>query len=308
VSTFRPMLAAKVELSSLRLPALASDKLDGIRCLAIGGQPLSRSLKVIPNRAVQRFFSDNAQVLEGMDGELIVGPPNATNVYLRTNSAVMSVEGMPDFTYYVFDMHNRPSMRFEERFSILTALHHVHPPRVKLLPHQLVTSLEQLASFEESSLDRGYEGVMLRDPAGLYKQGRSTVREGGLLKLKRHEDAEAVIIGVEEEQQNTNEAFQSELGRTKRSTAQVGMVGKGTLGALVVRGINGPFEGVVFNLGSGFDAAERRTMWQQRAALLHQIVTYKYFAVGVKDRPRFPVFKGLRDKRDMCGEQHDHQA
>ena len=51
---FKPMLAATVaDRSKLRFPYLASPKLDGIRCLVLNGEVLSRSFKPIRNRFIQ---------------------------------------------------------------------------------------------------------------------------------------------------------------------------------------------------------------------------------------------------------------
>ena len=44
-------------------------------------------------------------------------------------------------------------------------------------------SLLCLQLYEERCLEQGYEGVMLRDPNGLYKFGRSTMREQGLIQV-----------------------------------------------------------------------------------------------------------------------------
>ena len=47
---------------------------------------------------------------------------------------------------------------------------------------------------------------MARHRHGLYKLGRSTFIEQGLIKLKRFEDGEAEIIGFKEKMLNQNEA------------------------------------------------------------------------------------------------------
>jgi DNA ligase-1 len=68
------------------------------------------------------------------------------------------------------------------------------------------------------------------------------------------------------------------------------------LGALVVRDLK---TGVVFNIGTGFTAADRLEMWKNRANLLDKIVTYEYLPIGVKDKPRHPCFKGFRIEADL---------
>lgn len=107
------------------------------------------------------------------------------------------------------------------------------------------------------------------------------------------------ILDFEEEMKNENEALKDAFGRTKRSTAQDNKTGKDTLGALMVIGINGDFKDVEFKLGTGYDQALRQEIWNDRNNLKGKIVKYKYQAEGGEDRPRFPVFLGFRDKKDI---------
>jgi DNA ligase 1 len=99
---------------------------------------------------------------------------------------------------------------------------------------------------------------------------------------------------------NDNVATVDERGYTKRSSHQENKVGTDTLGALVVKGVNGPFEGVEFNIGTGFDDRLRKEIWSKRDYYLRSIVKYKFFAVGVKDAPRHPVFLGFRNAMDVA--------
>jgi DNA ligase-1 len=74
------------------------------------------------------------------------------------------------------------------------------------------------------------------------------------------------------------------------------MEGMNTMGCLNVRDLKSKVE---FSIGTGFDADLRKHIWEGRKCVLGKIVKYKYFAGGSKDKPRFPVFLGFRDKRDM---------
>jgi DNA ligase-1 len=290
------MLAENADLSKIVFPKLASPKIDGIRTLAMSGIARSRTMKPLPNRFIAEYFATHATALEGLDGELVVGPVNAPNVYTTSTSGIMTAAWQPDFTYFVFDCWNQPG-RFADRIKHATRLDR-SLARVHLLDFVEVHNLDQLVRYEEAALANGFEGVMLRDPNSPYKQGRSTLNEGYLLKVKRFSDAEAVIIGFEEEMNNGNQARIDELGRTKRSSHKANLTAKGTLGALVVRGLTA-FDNVVFNIGSGFDAATRASFWNNRDELLGRIVAYTYFNVGVKDLPRMPVYKGLRSPIDL---------
>ena len=287
----KPMLASPAgEL--IRLPALLSPKLDGIRCLIIDGVAVGRSLKPLPNKFVQKLFG--RPELNGLDGELIVGQPTAKDVFQQTSSGIMNIEGESEVSFWVFDDFMETG-RFEHR---LRSAHR----RIKKqkfcedVPHHLIHNADDLNEWEQDYLELGYEGVMLRHPDGPYKHGRSTAKEGYLLKVKRFEDAEARVIGFSELMHNANEAKRNELGHLERSSHKAGKVGKQVLGALLVKDLK---TGVEFDIGTGFTAEQRQLLWAQGDNLMGKVVKYKSQPTGVKEKPRFPVFLGFRDKVDM---------
>ncbi|MGB4467544.1 MAG: hypothetical protein WBI41_05775 [Azovibrio sp.] len=284
---FRVMLATDYEPEKLRFPVLASPKLDGIRAYVKDGVILSRQNKPIPNAHVQSLFSK----YEHYDGELIVGSPTDPMCYRNTLSGVMSEDGEPDVTFYVFDHLGNTLAPYYLRNP---AAGKVRGEHVKLLTQEHVGDHSILKHIEARYLELGYEGVILRKPDAPYKQGRSTVREGYLLKVKTFLDDEAVVVGFEERMHNTNEATVSETGHTKRSSHQAGKVGRGDLGALVVE-----WKDMRFNIGTGFTDAERADIWAKRNALVGQLIKFKYFPVGGYEAPRHPVFAGFRDRRDV---------
>lgn len=285
------MLATDAELEKLRFPLAASAKLDGVRAIVIGGTVYSRSLKPIPNKAVQEKFKH----LHHFDGELIVGDPTSKTVYRDTVSVVMSHDKPADnVRFYAFDHIKYPQYGYEERRRLLVTQDQLKTTDVHLLPQHGLGNLDGLLSLEEDLLDEGYEGLILRSTTAPYKFGRSTVKEGYLLKLKRFADAEAEVVGFEERMHNGNEATTNELGRTKRSSHQAGKTGRGDLGALRVR-----WGGCEFNVGTGFTDEERAEVWANRSAYVGRLAKFKYFTVGVKDAPRHPVFLGWRDRSDM---------
>ena len=52
--------------------------------------------------------------------------------------------------------------------------------------------------------------------------------------------------------------------------------------------------GVEFNIGTGFTAEDRRYWWNFRNGMGLVVIKYKFFPIGVKDKPRHPVYLGLR--------------
>lgn len=284
----KPMLSGRcTDLTKLRYPVLVSPKLDGVRALVLGAKLVSRNLKLIPNLELQERYSHPE--FEGFDGELIGG------AFLETTSTVMSKDKSAErVRFQVFDRVPPPidwGMPFAKRLASLKS----HPmASIEVVQHTLVEMPAQVTELEDLYLSQGHEGLMIRAPNGPYKLGRSTEQEGYLLKLKRFEDAEAVVVGMEEQMHNTNELTRDNLGHAKRTAHQAGMVGKGTLGALVVRGLNGAYRGVQYNVGTGFDDSLRADLWT--SGCVGRVVKVKYFPTGSKVAPRFPVFLGFRDQ------------
>ena len=295
---FKPLLAVESsKVKTQNFPYYLSEKLDGIRCIIFGGVAYSRSLKHIPNLSIQAYVSHHARVLEGLDGELIVGDKNAPDVFTQSTSGVMRIEGEPDFTLWVFDYYH-PTMTWLERYVQLDRMYHNKrfPARAKLLQHYLVETDEEIAEHEAEFLSRGAEGVMLRDANARYKCGRSGTKNPELQKVKRFVDNEFEIIGWEPKYHNTNEAKTNELGRTERSTSKEGMVALDTIGTLLLR----TSEGLEFGCGSGFTDALRAELWEVRDTLAGQLAKVKYFDVGTGySVPRFPVLIGIRHKDDL---------
>ena len=288
----KPMLAGKCEqMSSLRFPVLATPKLDGIRCLKIGGRALTRSFKPISNRFTREWIEANLP--DGLDGELLV--PGVS--FSETAGHIGRHEGEPDFRFHVFDyVSEGVDVPYACRMQELARLPEFERVQ-KVLPQEM-RSLDQLAAYEERCIAEGYEGVMVRTPDSPYKCGRSTEREGWLLKIKRFEDAEAIVLDTYEGLTNNNPAEKDAFGRTKRSSSMENKVGRGELGGFVVRHA---VTGVEFRLGYNhvLGGIDRVVLWEQRDTLRGKLVKFMHQPSGAKEAPRFPKFIGFRETWDL---------
>jgi len=294
---------------------LATPKLDGIRALKINGKLVSRTFKPIRNLHIKRILE--TVLPDGADGEIVC--PGA---FQATSSGVMGSEGTPEFIYYWFDYVPNPDKLVEEDRiqyvlgTMKTALDMPYSRRMDYLlseygnmatlpgsekVHALVPitlkDLDHLQTHEQKCIDDGFEGLCVRTSTSPYKCGRATEKQQWLLKIKRFADDEAEILDFGEKMHNDNPAEKDNFGRTKRSSAQDGLRPAGTLGYLVVKDIK---SGIKFEVGTGFDDELRQEIWDNRPQWKGLIIKYKHFAVsGVKDKPRFPVYLGIRDKDDM---------
>lgn len=287
---FKPMLACSESchhfFDQLKFPLLASAKIDGIRATVRDGVVYARSNQPFPNVNVQRKFGR----LEHFDGEFVLGDPTRHDLCRATGGVTNSKEKpVDDLRLFAFDHVMDTSLPFTHRNDLIAP-----SDGVVKVEQKWCTRLYELLKYEDCMLNAGYEGLILRDPDAPYKCGRSTAKEQYLLKLKRFTDAEFEVVGFEERQYNGNTATTSALGRTKRSSHKAGKSGRGDLGAIVLR----HSDGSTFNCGTGFNDEERDRVWNNQSAYLGALAKIKFFAIGMKDKPRHPVFLSWRDRID----------
>ncbi len=278
----RPMLAAAIkDINLLTYPLIASPKLDGIRCIKDGGHAYTRSFKLIPNLHIRKVIET---LPDGLDGEILI--PFKT--FNELSGEVRRSDGVPDFIYCVFDFIDIGEP-FSARIKVLKMLD--LPMWVRVIDQTVIHTPADLIMYERSCLYAGHEGVITRIPNSPYKEGRSTLKEEWMLKLKRFKDSEAEVVGFTHLMHNNNTEFIGELGQTKRSNHAENKVQSEMMGALMVRDIK---TGVLFEIGSGFTEAERLEEWKPG-----DIVKYKHQPHGAKDKPRSPIFLGRRERWDM---------
>ena len=235
-----------------------SEKLDGVRAYWDGETLASRS----GNR-----FSPPAWFTEGfprvpLDGELWMG----RGTFERLSGAVR--RETPDdaewrtIRFMVFDLPASPAP-FDERLQRLRVMFEtIESPRIALVEQFRVADHDALMETLTRVVDDGGEGLMLHRDSSHYTAGRTD----DLLKVKSHDDAEAVVVG-----------HLPGKGRLA-----------GMLGALLVE----TPDGRRFRLGTGFSDEERREPPPMGAT-----VTYKYFGKTRNGLPRFASFLRIRDER-----------
>lgn len=294
---FEPMLASP--RGKLIFPCMIQPKYDGIRCVVRNGSALSRNLELIANKLIRETLSHVA--FEGFDGELIAGDPTDDDVYNRTQDIVMDANADPSsVTYYVFDDFRDPRKPYQLRFlSSQGRVRHLHDQGyagiVESVPALIAETEDELMTLADPLFDMGYEGGMVRDMHAIYKHGRATENEGSLWKIKRMQDDEMLVIRVNEGTTNTNEKTVDKKGKAKRSKAKEGMIPNGKLGALVGTSPKWPGEEITVGSSNLPDI----TVAEAEAMFVGQLVTFKHQPAGAKDLPRFPIYKALRDRRDL---------
>lgn len=276
-------------VDTIKLPMMASPKLDGIRAVMVGGKLLTQNGLPVRNLRVRQWCEKN--LFDGADGELLLRDKTAP--FREVSSAIMNGAGEPDFVFACFDVM-RPDMmhvpfvgRLDYCVKRMTLTTHF-----EMVDQRYVESHEELMTAIGDHSRDGYEGTIIKRPDCPYWPGRSTPRKGYMFKLKSFSDDEAVVTGVYEEMENVGSDL---TAAGNKAGGADNKLGKGSLGGVLCRFA----DGTEFRCGSGFDAEERKYWWKERAKLVGRAITVKHQPPpGGRqpgEKPRFPVFKALRE-------------
>lgn len=244
------MQAKKYSAGVVVADYFVSEKLDGVRARWNGKQLVSRNGNVFaaPSWFVSGFSNQT------LDGELWLG----RGKYQQTVSVVSRQqphEGWREVKFMVFDLPDSPQSFFE-RYAQMKALNGpLLSPYLEIITQQRIASHSQLMSRLGDVVSSGGEGLMMHHKDSLYRQGRSA----HLLKLKKIDDAEAIVVAYK-------------AGKGKYS---------GMVGSLKLRMANGQ----EFYVGSGLTDDLRST-----PPPLGRVITYRHQGFTDKGLPRFPVY------------------
>jgi len=308
--------ACDANLDKVTWPMWGLFKLDGVRALTVNDKLIGRSGKAFANKVNSAFFSN--PLFNGFDGEMIAGGVTDRGVCNATTSALTTIEGTVETRFHLFDYvvpgynENAPYYaRYEQlhaRLNIIKATYPMLRERLDIVPYTIIANATQALAMEKEAVAQGYEGLILRDPQGPYKFGRCTEKEANYLRLKGFMDAEIVVTGIVEGQHNENEKKQMPNGYSERATIAENMVPNGKVGTIV----GTAWEDVYFGKGliikkdqlieispGKMPHAEREYYLQNPDAIIGQLAKYKFFPIGMKEKPRFPTFQCLRSRVDM---------
>jgi len=233
-----------------------SEKLDGMRAYWDGKQLLSRQGNIINSPAWFTQTWPNAH----LDGELWIAPDSFQELMSCVKKKIAGSCWLK-VSFMVFDLPKH-SGRFSERVKQMKALTgQGTSPYLKMIRQFKVANLTELDIKLEQVINNKGEGLMLHLASAYYHVGRTS----NLLKLKKHQDSEAVVIEHIE-------------GKGKGKYQHM-------LGAIKVR----TNEGIVFKLGSGFSDLERAN-----PPAIGTTITYKYNGLTKAGKPRFARYWRIR--------------
>lgn len=234
---------------------LASEKLDGIRGYWDGKKLITRQGNVINSPSWFTLHWPKHPV----DGELWIKRDKFQSLLScvsrknpdenRTTSCWRNVRFM------MFDLPTYGgtfAKRVEQMRKLVT---HKASPYLSMITQVVYHNMSELENKLEEVIAEKGEGLMLHLASAYYKVGRNSA----LMKLKKHQDAEATVIGYTEGKGK----YQNQLGAIKVKTP----------------------EGVTFKIGSGFSDYQR-----ENPPEIGSLITYKYNGLTESGIPRFARF------------------
>ncbi len=233
-----------------------SEKLDGMRGYWNGKQLLTRQGNVINSPIWFTQGWPNTPI----DGELWISRNNFQPLMscVRKKTAGTCWEKVRFMMFDLPQQHGNFSARIKQMQDILMK---TPSPYLQIIKQFKVKSLSELEAKLEQVMNNKGEGLMLHFASAHYHVGRTT----NLLKLKKNQDAEAIVI----EHIKGKGKYQQVLGSIKVKNNQ----------------------GIIFKIGSGFTDSERAN-----PPAIGSMITYKYNGITMAGKPRFARYWRIRTK------------
>lgn len=273
-----PMLAATYKPSTAKrndiiYPCLVQPKLDGLRCIMymLDGKVMAQSrtggyFESVGHltRVLTPFFECYPDAI--LDGELYtraVPFETLAGLIKKKKISAKDQEQLNHVCYHMYDMIPTTPMPFHERITWLNRT----PSHVSLVPVETlrVTSVEEFQKQFSIYVEQGYEGIMLRNENGLYREG---YRSNDLQKYKEFQEDEYPIVGYEQ--------------------------GDGRDAGCVIWVCENK-EGKRFNVRPKGTMEQRREWFTNGKDHVGKMLTVIFQELSEQNIPRFPVGKAIRD-------------
>jgi len=268
-----PMLAHDFSKHEHKLlyPSYIQPKLDGYRMI------YNKDSKKVTTRTGKEFsilydtdlYKELLHCNVSLDGELYVHDPTfkfENYGVLRKQKKLTPAETnlLNRIEYHVYDIPDS-ILPFSERFIQLSKMFSKeHFNKIKFVETKVCVNKIDAIKYNEEFLQQNYEGSMLRNRDGKYKQ---KFRSYDLLKLKTFHDHEFEIVNF------TNEKDTSGVGED--------------LVVWICKTQNGD----LFNVRPQGTQEERRNLFKQAKNYIGKYLWVKYFELTDKGVPRFPSTK-----------------
>ena len=273
-----PMLANKWpdRKKYIPFPCLVQPKYDGTRTIAMCGLLEGPCLFSRQRKAYAHLEHIQAIIRKLPKGLILDGELFTTKAHFQTIVGLAKKKTLTEedrVQHNLLELHCYdivdPGKPFTERYAILQDLFRLHAhvigTTLQLCPTKEVAKESDLKPAHDAYVAAGYEGLMIRNKAGLYAIGD---RSNDLLKMKEFEDDEFKIIG-----------FYEAEGAEK--------------GCVMWRCITP--KGIEFGCRPEGTREDRQELFRKGSEYVGKMLTVKYQNLTPDGVPRFPVGKTIRD-------------
>lgn len=287
VPDFSIMLAPnkQADLFKLKYPSFIQPKLDGFRCIYLPinnkeNSLWSRSGRPFPNKNLKNYFNSLLKVGEYvLDGEIYSHKESFQSLCSILNSEDKQLP--KDLKYIVYDCvpindWNKKECSIEYIDRLVKIREIINEQicdykKVIDISNDEVENIYELKEKYKEHLTNNFEGAIIKDPNGLYKWKRVTVNSGEMLKFKPFKSLDLEVMDVYEGE----DSF------------------KNILGGIIVKLPNGN----TCRVGSGFNFADRETVFKNTNKYIGKIAELKYFEETEDGSLRHPIFLRWREDK-----------
>jgi DNA ligase-1 len=257
--------------AGIKFPCYVQPKLDGLRCIMYcdkGGRVSVQSRTGGQFTTLDHIVSELGPYLAAnpglvLDGELYTDEIPFETLVGHIKRKKVDPAMLPEIRkirYHVYDIIDDNKKTFVERLAVLASV-----PLVQQVDTVLVQTPEEVKTKFAEYVAAGYEGIMLRNTTGMYKQnGRST----DLQKYKEFQEAEYTITGFT--QGEGRDAGAVIWTCSTDGNKQFSVRPRGTI-------------------------EDRRALFIDGAQHIGKQLTVVFQELSEQNVPRFPVGKGIRD-------------
>lgn len=279
IPEFGVMLAdnKQADFDSVKFPTIVQPKLDGFRAVYIPSLGfIGRNGKALRNKGLKGYFRELYTINDYvMDGEIYSDKLSFNELSSVLNSEEKEIpysvkfiafDGMP----YTQWRDRNCTLGYKSRLRALKATLDSHYAHNLKIISSLTLKKNILEEAFNMYLKKGYEGMMVKDPEGMYQWKRVSVNSGIMMKVKPVITEDVEITGFVE-------------GEGKF---------EGMLGKFMV-----DFNGVQVGVGTGYSEEQRKKFWKNRKKMIGKVIEVKGMEVTIDKSIRHPVFLRIREDK-----------
>lgn len=262
-------LAKPIDYRRIVYPVIASPKLDGLRAIYKNGKFYSRLGNEFQGLAKLEYeiafwakeFHKWSGVEAIFDGELMVEGEHFNEIsgqlrsFKETDKAIFNMFDVPSMWDKPLVKRNNWLQSMDGRVN--------NTSQIQVVPSAVLNDAKEIETCYQEAIEEGYEGVMIKDPASKYENGRSYA----WMKVKPTHSKDLKVVGTFE-------------GQGKY---------EGICGGLVVS-----HEGTLVRVGSGLSDYQRRCWGDDSSDIVGATVEVAYQEVTPDGSLRHPRLKAVR--------------